>query len=49
MERLAQEAGVKIGPELYTDSLGAQGSAGTTYLKAMQYNITSIVGALAGQ
>lgn len=49
MERLAQEAGVKIGPELYTDSLGAQGSAGTTYLKAMQYNITSIVSALAGQ
>jgi ABC-type Zn uptake system ZnuABC Zn-binding protein ZnuA len=49
MERLAQEAGVKIGPELYTDSLGAQGSAGATYLKAMQYNITSIVGALAGQ
>ncbi len=49
MERLAQEAGVKIGPELYTDSLGAEGSAGTTYLKAMHYNITSLVSALAGQ
>ena len=48
MERLAQEAGVKIGPELYTDSLGAQGSAGDTYVKAMRYNVQSIVAALAG-
>jgi ABC-type Zn uptake system ZnuABC Zn-binding protein ZnuA len=49
MARLANEAGVKIGPELYTDSLGAEGSAGATYLKAMHYNINSIVGALSGQ
>jgi ABC-type Zn uptake system ZnuABC Zn-binding protein ZnuA len=49
MDRLAQEAGVHIGPELYTDSLGAEGSEGATYLKAMRYNIKSIVGALAGQ
>jgi zinc/manganese transport system substrate-binding protein len=49
MERLAQEAGVKIGPELYTDSLGPAGSDGATYLTAMHHNATSIVTALMGQ
>ena len=46
MDRIASEAGVKIGPTLYTDALGEPGSAGDTYLKMMRYNITSIVTAL---
>lgn len=46
MERIASEAGVKLGPALYTDALGAPGSSGDTYLKMMRYNVTSIVTAL---
>ena len=49
MDRLAQEAGVKIGPELYTDSLGPANSEGATYLTAMRHNAKSIVDALLGQ
>jgi ABC-type Zn uptake system ZnuABC Zn-binding protein ZnuA len=46
MERIASEAGVKLGPTLYTDALGEPGSDGDTYLKMMRYNITTIVSAL---
>lgn len=46
MQTIAKEAGVKFGPELYTDALGAPGSSGDTYLKMMRYNVTSIVTAL---
>lgn len=46
MQQIAKEAGVKLGPELYTDALGAPGSSGDTYLKMMRYNVTSIVTAL---
>jgi ABC-type Zn uptake system ZnuABC Zn-binding protein ZnuA len=46
MDRIAVEAGVKLGPTLYTDALGEPGSDGDTYLKMMRYNITSIVAAL---
>ena len=46
VERVASEAGVNIGPALYTDALGAKGSAGATYLEAMRHNAQAIVGAL---
>ncbi|NJM41001.1 MAG: zinc ABC transporter solute-binding protein [Anaerolineae bacterium] len=46
VERVAAEAGVEIGPALYTDALGAQGSTGATYLEAMRHNAQAIVGAL---
>lgn len=46
MERLAAEAGVRLGPALYTDSLGRPGTPGETYLKAMRYNVQAIVRAL---
>ena len=46
VERIANEAGVKIGPELYTDALGAPGTAGATYLDAMRHNAQAIVEAL---
>jgi zinc/manganese transport system substrate-binding protein len=49
MDRLAMEAGVKIGPELYTDSLGPAGSEGATYLAAMRHNAKAIVSALLGE
>jgi zinc/manganese transport system substrate-binding protein len=46
MERVAEAAGVQLGPRLYTDALGAPGSPGATYVGMMRYNVTSIVTAL---
>ncbi len=46
VESVANEAGVEIGPQLYTDALGAKGSAGATYLEAMRHNAQAIVGTL---
>ncbi|HUN24168.1 MAG TPA: zinc ABC transporter substrate-binding protein [Anaerolineales bacterium] len=46
IEQIAQTAGVQLAPTLYTDALGAPGSAGETYLKFMQYNIETIRTAL---
>ena len=44
--QVAQEAGVKVAPPLYTDALGKPGTNGETYLKMMRYNIDTIVAAL---
>ena len=46
VERVAQEAGVKVGPELYTDALGKADSPGATYVDALRYNVKAIIGAL---
>jgi ABC-type Zn uptake system ZnuABC Zn-binding protein ZnuA len=46
METIANEAGVRLAPELYTDALGEPGSSGATYLEMMRYNVTTIVEAL---
>jgi zinc/manganese transport system substrate-binding protein len=46
VSQVAQEAGVKVAPPLYTDALGRPGTAGETYLKMMRYNIDTIVAAL---
>jgi len=46
INQVAQEAGVKVAPPLYTDALGKPGSAGDSYLKMMRYNIDTIVAAL---
>jgi manganese/iron transport system substrate-binding protein len=43
VERVAQEASVKIGPELYTDALGAPGSEGGTYIDALRFNARALV------
>lgn len=48
MQTIAKEAGVTVGPSLYTDALGGPGSPGDTYISMMTYNVTSIVSALAG-
>jgi zinc/manganese transport system substrate-binding protein len=48
VERVAQEARVSVAPALYTDSLGGPSSAGSTYLRMMQYNVTTVVSALRG-
>jgi zinc/manganese transport system substrate-binding protein len=46
VERVAQEAGVTVGPPLYTDALGPAGSDGTTYIDAMRHNAKALVDAL---
>ena len=46
MTLIAKEAGVKIGGSLYSDSMGAENSAGETYIGMMRENVTTIVEAL---
>ena len=46
IEEIAAEAGVKVGGELYSDSMGPPGSAGETYIGMMRENVLTIVGGL---
>lgn len=46
IEQIAKEAGVRIGGELYSDSMGEPGSAGETYIGMMRENVLTIVGGL---
>ncbi|TVP66877.1 MAG: metal ABC transporter substrate-binding protein [Nodularia sp. (in: Bacteria)] len=47
---VAEEAGVKLAPrELYSDSIGAKGSDGDSYIKMMEANTRTIVEALGGK
>lgn len=45
-QTLADEAGVEIVTELYTDTLGDSGSGVTTYVDMLRYNMREIVAAL---
>jgi ABC-type Zn uptake system ZnuABC Zn-binding protein ZnuA len=45
-EQIAQEAGVKLIPNLYSDTLGEPGSEADTYIKMMRYNATVIAAGL---
>lgn len=46
IREIAKETGVKIGGELYSDSMGEEGSAGETYIGMMRENTLLIVNAL---
>nr|WP_320015670.1 zinc ABC transporter substrate-binding protein [uncultured Desulfobacter sp.] len=46
IREIAKETGVKIGGELYSDSMGPKGSAGETYIGMMRENTLLIVNAL---
>lgn len=46
IRQIADDAGVKVGGELYSDSMGAPGTAGETYLGMMRENVLTIVAAL---
>ncbi|MCG8638946.1 MAG: zinc ABC transporter substrate-binding protein [Desulfobacterales bacterium] len=46
IREIAKETGVKIGGELYSDSMGPRGSAGETYIGMMRENTLLIVNAL---
>jgi len=50
IKTVAQEAGVKLAPsQLYSDSIGAKGSDGDSYIKMMAANTRTIVEALGGK
>jgi len=50
IKTVAQEAGVKLAPRsLYSDSIGAPGSDGESYIKMMVANTRTIVEALGGK
>lgn len=46
IRELARETGVRIGGELYSDSMGPAGSAGETYIGMMRENVLLIMQAL---
>ena len=48
IRELARETGVAIGGELYSDSMGPEGSAGETYIGMMRENVLLIVRSLRG-
>ncbi len=47
LKQIAKDNGVKIGGQLYADSLGEEGSPGDTYIGMMTYNTDVIVNALS--
>jgi zinc/manganese transport system substrate-binding protein len=49
MQRLAAEAGVALGPPLYTDALGLPGSGADSYLDLMRHNVSALVSHLGRQ
>lgn len=47
LERIASEAGVRVGGTLYSDALSLPGGPASTYLKLMEHNARTLAGALA--
>lgn len=47
-QAIAEEAGARIGPGLWTDSLGPEGSPGATYLDAMRFNAQAMADGFGG-
>lgn len=45
---IARDAGAKVGPALYADTLGAAGGAGATYLGALRFNARSLLAGFGG-
>jgi len=46
IEAIAKEAGVEVGGELYSDAMGAPGTAGESYIGMMRENVLKIVAGL---
>ncbi|TVR43710.1 MAG: ABC transporter substrate-binding protein [Planctomycetota bacterium] len=49
IRQIAEEAGVRVADPLYSDSMGAPGSPGDTYIGMMRENVLTIIAALAPQ
>jgi len=47
IRQIAEDAGVKIGGTLYSDSMGPEDSAGETYIGMMRENVLQLVRSLA--
>lgn len=47
-EAIARDAGARIGPNLYADTLGPKGSPGATYIGSLAFNTRAIVGGFGG-
>jgi manganese/iron transport system substrate-binding protein len=47
IREIARESGVQLGGELYSDSMGAAGTAGESYIGMMRENVLQIVSALS--
>ena len=47
-DAIAREAGARVAPPLWADSLGPKGSSGATYLASMEANTHTIAAALGG-
>jgi zinc/manganese transport system substrate-binding protein len=47
MQQIANEAGVRLAPPLYSDALGGTGSPGATYYDMIVYNVSTIIQALS--
>ncbi|MBT7097572.1 zinc ABC transporter solute-binding protein, partial [Candidatus Poribacteria bacterium] len=48
IERVAQDADVKIGGELFSDAMGAGGTPEGTYVGMVRFNMETVVNALSG-
>lgn len=48
LERVAREAGARIGGTLYSDALSPPGTAADTYLRLMAHNANTVLAALQG-
>jgi zinc/manganese transport system substrate-binding protein len=49
VDRIAKEAGVKSGGELYSDALSPPGTAADTYLKMYAFNVDALANAMQGK
>lgn len=49
IEQIAKDNKIKVGGELFTDSIGPEGSEGNSYYDMMKHNTDVIVNALTGQ
>ena len=47
-DAIAREAGARVAPALWADSLGPKGSSGATYIASMEANTHTIAAALGG-
>lgn len=47
IERIAREAGLKVGGELYSDALSLPGTEADTYLKMFEHNVRTLVEAMS--
>lgn len=49
IKQLAQDSGIKVGGQLYADSLGDEDSPAATYIQMLRHNVDTIVDALTSE